>query len=89
MPYVDAETRVSLDPHIDALEPLLTNPGALNYAITRLALAAVRTWNGRRGPSYEAYNAAVGVLSCVDRELYRQVIAPYEDAAKARNGEVR
>lgn len=40
------------------------------------------------GARYEVYNAVEGVLSCIGQELYRRMIAPYEDRKKEENGDV-
>lgn len=39
-------------------------------------------------PNYERFNAAMGALECAKQELYRRAIAPYEDAAIKRNGDI-
>ena len=57
--------------------------GEMNYAITRLILA----WLGSK-IQYGDYNAAIGVLECVQMELYARRIRPYEDEKCALNGDV-
>lgn len=39
-------------------------------------------------PSYKAGNEIMGVLNCVQQEFYRRVLAPYEDKAIERNGDL-
>jgi hypothetical protein len=58
-------------------------PGGLNYLVTRLVVA----WLGK-APTYEQFNAAVGALECAKLELYRRMVAPYEDEKCAENGDV-
>lgn len=58
-------------------------PGTLNYVITRL----VKYWLGD-APDYAAFNAALGVLEAVKLELYRRMVAPYEDVKCHENGDV-
>ena len=58
--------------------------GALNYAITLLLME----WLEGRELSYETYNNMVGVLECTKQELYRRMIAPYEDFKCKENGDV-
>lgn len=60
-------------------------PGELNYELSK----TVWKWIQRRGgASYSNLNAAIGVLECCKQELYRRVVAPYEDTKCALNGDV-
>ena len=61
-------------------------PGELNYLLTFL----VNQYLFRHGetPSYTDYNEVVGVLECMKLELYRRLIAPYENKKKEQNGDV-
>jgi hypothetical protein len=38
--------------------------------------------------NYTSLNAAIGVLECIKQELYRRVVAPYEDTKIEQNGDV-
>ena len=80
MPYIDKDARRRLD----AGSPPET-PGELNYAVTRLVDAYVSTRGGLR---YAHLNEAIGVLECAKLELYRRVVAPYEDDKMAGAGDV-
>ncbi len=80
MPYIDAEARERLD---RGGKP--ENPGELNYAITRLADDYLIR---RGGVRYAHVNEVVGALECAKLELYRRVLAPYEDAKMAETGDV-
>lgn len=57
-------------------------PGELNYIITTL----IHEYIKRKGLSYTTLNDVLGVLSGVDLELKRCVIAPYEDKKRRENG---
>jgi hypothetical protein len=84
MPYVTSEARHRLD----AGDPP-RNAGELNYALTRLVdayLAAQAEGAGRM--RYAHLNEAIGVLECAKLELYRRVVAPYEDGKQAETGDV-
>lgn len=81
MPYVTPELRGEMDGILDMLARELDSHGCLNYAITRLCLSM----NPKR---YEDYNALIGVLECAKLELYRRAVAPYEDGAIRRNGDI-
>ena len=87
MPYIKADQRPDLDEKVSALvaaiEQLPENQrdGAFNYATTR-ALKQLYPL------SYFNLNRAMGVLSCIQTEFYRRVVAPYEDTKITENGDV-
>ena len=94
MPYVDKSDREYLEKALVELETdmrdmkasagSLTGVGILNYAITRL----VSSWFDNQPRRYHDYNAAIGVLECAKQELYRRMVAPYEDVKCEQNGDV-
>lgn len=87
MPYVDAEIRAQWHLALEHVEDTMVSrmtPGALNYIITTLCDLYV----ARKGLGYTALNDVMGVLAGVDREFYRRVVVPYEDAKCAENGDV-
>lgn len=78
MPYIKSEDRT---------DPTRRQPetfGELNYAITMLCHEYVK----RVGASYTLLSGVVGVLECAKMELYRRVIAPYEDEKIQENGDI-
>lgn len=77
MPYIKDEQKdkALLDP---------TDAGELNYAITSM----VDDYILAKGDRYVTYNEVIGVLECAKQELYRRIIAPYEDRKCAENGDV-
>jgi Domain of unknown function (DUF6899) len=81
MPYVKRTDRTRLD----CGGPPET-AGELNYLVTRL----VDGYLGRKGVSYANLNEVVGVLECAKLELYRRIVARYEDRkiADPENGDV-
>jgi len=76
MPYIEREAR-------DGAFVNPEKPGELNYAITQLIIDYLY---GRT--SYAAFNEVIGVLECAKLELYRKMVAPYEDKKCAENGDV-
>lgn len=93
MPYIDDWERQVLNPHIDRLVdememPHLSEPqglkmaGRLNYVITRLM---VKTLPEKR---YWALALAIGTVVCALFEFYRRFVAPYEDKAIQKNGDI-
>lgn len=91
MPYLTRDQRVVLDSQLNEVEfplpmqypPSAWSAGALNYIITRIVLLFLG-----KAAHYERFNAAIGVLESAKLELYRRMVAPYEDTKKERNGDV-
>ena len=88
MPYIIPAHRDIIDKLINDLIITLktrwdipVRDGAVNYTITRLL-------DGLYPPGYRSFNAAIGVLSAVQLEYYRRVVAPYEDEKIVENGDV-
>jgi hypothetical protein len=61
----------------------ITNPGNLNYTITKI----INAWLGHT-PNYAKYNEVIGVLECAKLELYRRKVSEYEDQKCRENGDV-
>ena len=80
-PYISQEQRAEIDAWLDSIALFVVPPGELNYIITKLLLKTTPE-------SYSDYNTLVGVLECCKLELYRRLIAPYEDRKRDENGEV-
>ena len=83
MPYIKQEDRIDFDELLLGL-PEFKSPGELNYFITKSLVA----YENQHGSSYQIYNDIVGVLECCKQEIYRRVIADFEDYKKNFNGDV-
>ena len=81
-PYIKHDRREYLNP---LSQDFARNPGELNYQIIKLITNYLKT---KSDVNYAALNEVVGVLSCVQQELYRKVIGIYEDKKEAENGSV-
>lgn len=83
MPYIPPDTRGWLEDCLsllrDNVDPLTT--GELNYVLTSILLM-------QHPSSYSDFNALLGVLEAVKLEMYRRMIAPYEDTKRFLNGDV-
>ena len=79
MPYVNRETRDGINSIDD-----VNYAGELNYFLTRQVVDYI----DKHGASYTIFNEVLGVLECMKLELYRRMIAPYEDVKKCENGDV-
>ena len=84
MPYIDKKSRdrINKDLDIEHLDGLIITEGDLNYVITRLCHLFIK----RIGRKYSTLNTVVGVLECAKNELYRKIIAPYEEIKENENG---
>lgn len=83
MPYIsDADAR-KFEEGLEALPPAGT-AGELNYLFTLIALAYVKA----HGLRYAVLNDVMGALTGAQAEFNRRMVAPYEDGAIKRNGDV-
>lgn len=78
MPYIEEAARARV------AELGATTIGELNFEITTACL----DYLSRGGESYAAYNGIIGALECAKLEMYRRMVAPYEDKKKEDNGDV-
>ncbi len=76
MPYLPESERVHARPEG-------ASPGDLNFLLTRVLVRFLGD-----SPRYKDYNTAIGALECAKLELYRRMVAPYEDLKLAENGDV-
>ncbi len=84
MPYIKKDERKRFDFYLDAINANVISPGEFNYCVSRLAWDMVK----RLGGNYAACNTVIGALECAKLELYRRVIAPYENDCIQRNGDI-
>jgi hypothetical protein len=85
MPYIQKGRRQDLLNFGKIGDP--QNIGELNYVLTTIILHYLQD-NGTGKRCYEKYNSIMGALSCIQHELYRRMIAPYEDKKIQENGDV-
>lgn len=78
MPYIEKKRRTEL------LYEKEQTPGELNYQLTRWCKEYLYT----KGKSYQTYNDIIGALECCKLEIYRRLIASYEDKKCELNGDV-
>ena len=84
MPYIKDEDRPKILNKIKSLSMDIENEGELNYAISKLIDLLIQKW----GEKYSNYNKIAGVISCVDKEVYRKLVAVYEDEKERENGTI-
>ena len=84
MPYIPQARRAELRGISRRPGLRAENVGELNFCITTLLLAYLEM----QGITYQTLNDVVGVLGCVEAELNRRLIAPYENQKIRENGDV-
>ena len=91
MPYIKPELRTELDNDIDQiiklikLYPIDDRDGNVNYTLTRIIMGALEPDEGWK---YKNMQRVMGLLACMQQEIYRRKIAPYEDKVAKFNGDV-
>lgn len=85
MPYIHPNRRAELEAF--PVPAVIEHSGELNYLVTRLVLAFLNSSRGRC-PRYADFNAAIGALECCKLELYRRMVASYEDIKIQENGDL-
>jgi len=87
MPYITEENRDEFAKGMQELENdtlEMEKPGELNYVLSNIILDYVL----RKGLCYDTVNEVMGVISCIQQEFYRRVVAPYENKKIAENGDL-
>lgn len=84
MPYITQDDRRVLTQLADDVAEHLKHPGKLNYFFSRVMHQLIK----HNRLSYMVVNALIGVLECCKLELYRTVVAPYENQKRRENGSV-
>lgn len=84
MPYITRERRAMFDEHLAHIAEHLESGGEINYCVYKLCLEFLK----RKGLSYTTSMVPFSALGAAQQELYRRVIAPYEDGKIAENGDV-
>lgn len=84
MPYISKSLREPLDKVLNTL-PLPLTTGEAAYLVTRVIL---RTGASLRERDFHDYATVLGVLEAVKLELYRRVVAGYEEGKRVMNGDL-
>lgn len=79
MPYIDERVREFIE--AGAVPKTI---GELTYALTKAATEYLDV----TGLSFAHASEVITAMECAKLEFYRRVLAPYEDAAIVRNGDV-
>ena len=80
MPYIPQSEKNKVDK-----DNLITTAGQFNYALNQL----VSIYIEQNGFNYQTSNDIIGAMECAKLELYRRLVAPYEDKKILQNGDVK
>lgn len=83
MPYIPLEDRSKFE-GVREYGYKSLSVGELNYVFTQIILGYLE----EKGINYSNLNGVIGALDCCKLELYRQLVAPYEDIKEKKNGKV-
>ncbi len=84
MPYINEDRRQELNSLVNRMHVSdIRNAGELNYLITNLVIAYLG-----EDYNYQKLNDVMGALTGANMELYRRVVADYENAKRDENGDV-
>jgi hypothetical protein len=84
MPYIHKDRKQQID--VTSSFPINATPGDLNYALHQV----IDHWlvSQQVDVNYTQCNSIVGALECVKLEIYRRIVAPYENKMINKNGDV-
>lgn len=91
MPYIKQKQRDRYKDNVSAIVDRLRkngkdgipNVGDVNYVVSKILYDIFDA-----NQSYTLGNSLVGALECAKIEFYRRKLAPYEDGAIERNGDI-
>lgn len=78
MPYIPKSERKKTE------QSQYVNAGSFNYALTQM----INDYIEQHQLNYQTCNDIVGAMECCKLELYRRLVAPYEDKKILQNGDV-
>lgn len=78
MPYIEKEKREEIE-----AGRMAETAGELNYIFSRVCLDFLGT-----APNYQRFNDVIGALEGCKLEIYRRLVAPYEDYKIKTNGDI-
>ena len=84
MPYIQQGAQWAvLKQHTRQIGLQVRSAGDLNFAITSI----LDEWLINHGISYSNLSMLIATLECAKLEMYRRIIAPYEDVKCEANGD--
>ena len=80
MPYIPPSEQKKVD-----YDNSIKTSGQFNYALNQL----VSVYIDQNDFSYQTANDIIGAMECAKMEIYRRLVAPYEDKKIVQNGDVK
>lgn len=89
MPYLTEEDKHKVGVEVDRLTDYTNNLDIQNLAghINYINFIVVRRWISKNGKKYFVFAAILGTLICCVLEIYRRLVAPYEEEKIKSNGD--
>lgn len=85
MPYIKKADRAKFEQIVEAVKfSIPETPGELNYLFSVVSMLYV----SHKGKKYQHFNDVLGALEGAKLEIYRRAIAPYENKAIKKNGDL-
>ena len=88
MPYIKKGKRGKIDGIVKQLADNIITLSDINYAVTKLLHTIIDRDAKNSRFCYALLNSMIGVLECAKLELYRMVVAPYENKKRMKNGPI-
>jgi hypothetical protein len=85
MPYINSNRRKAFKSALGDLQAQIEGAGDLNYVISKLCKRYVQI---REPITYSLLNEIIGVLESAKMELFRRMVAPYEDVKIQEHGDI-
>ena len=80
MPYIPKSEKKKVDQ-----DNLIVNAGQFNYALHQV----IDIYFKQNDFNYQSCNDIIGAMECAKMELYRRLLALYEDKKILQNGDVK
>ena len=92
MPYIEPRLRELINKELEELinkvkTEGLAEPEERDGIINYITCMLIKKVYGKN-LNYKDYNAIIGVLECIKQEIYRRLVAPYEDEKIKENTDV-
>lgn len=92
MPYLTQKARIKFDrERCENIIRYLTSLSIQDFAghINYFVFKATKRWVEKNGKKYFIFATIIGTMICCILEIYRRLVANYEDKAIKKNGDVK
>ena len=93
MPYIEQSRRDVYEESINNIvnemfRKSVTDENAVSGELNYIIFSIMKRYVKAKGKRYFRMQNLLGALDCCSKEFYRKVVAPYEDEAIEKNGDV-